>query len=55
MFFRSLPLKPKLSKVHTHKVTSVSEAYLGPIGQCDLTFKLGNMHFTDSFLVLQDL
>ena len=36
--FKSLPQKPQLSKVHTHKVISGSGANLGPIGQCCLTF-----------------
>ena len=38
-FFRSLPQTPQLLKVCMHKVTSASGANLGPIGQCDLTFK----------------
>ena len=54
-FFNSPPQKPKLSKVHTHKETSSSGASLGPIGQCDLTFQLGNKCFLDRFIVLQDL
>ena len=37
------------------KVTSASGANLGPLGQCDLTFRLGNKEFTDRFIVLQDI
>ena len=54
-YFTSLPQKPKLSKIHIHRVTSASGANFGPIGQCDLTFQLRNKHFMDRFLVLQDL
>ena len=38
MFFNSMPQKPKLSKVDTHKVTSPSGAILNLIGQSDITF-----------------
>ena len=34
---------------------SASEATLGPIGQCDLIFRLENKQFMDRFIVLQDL
>ena len=34
---------------------SASGANLGPIGQCDLTFKLRKKQFMDRFIVLQDL
>ena len=40
-FFRSLPQTPQLLKIHAHKVMSASGANLGPIDQCDLTFRLG--------------
>ena len=49
--FKSLP---KLSKVYRLKVMSDSEPNLCPIAQCDLTFQLGNKHFTDRFIVPQD-
>ena len=42
-------------KICIHKVMSASGANLGPKGQCDLKFRLGNKQFTDSFIVLQDL
>ena len=54
-FFNWLLQTTKLSKVHTHKVMSASGANLGPIGQCDLTFWLGNRYFMDRFIILQDL
>ena len=38
-----------------HKVTSASGANIGQIGQCNLTFRLGNKQFMDWFIVLQDL
>ena len=53
-FFKCLPQKPKLSKVYLPKVRA-SGANLGSIGQCDLTFQLGNKHFRDRFIALQDL
>ena len=54
-FSRSPPQTPQLLKICMHKVTSASEANLGPVGECDLTFRLGNKQFMDSFIVLQDL
>ena len=53
--FNSLSQTPKLLKVSTHKVTSASGANLGPVGQCDLTFRLGNKQFMDRLIILQDL
>ena len=53
-FFKSSPQTPQLLKVSTHKVTSASRANIGPVGQCDLTFRLGNKKLMDRF-VLQDL
>ena len=41
-FFRSLLHTPQLLEVCMQKVASASGANLGPIGQCDLTFRLGN-------------
>ena len=55
MFFRSLPQTPQLLKICMHNVTSGSGANLGLIGQCDLTFRLGNKQFTDRFIRLQNL
>ena len=52
--FKSLPQTPKLLKVCTHKVMTDSGAHLGPVGQYDLTFRLGNKQFTDTFISLQD-
>ena len=46
---------PQLLKICTHEVTSASGANLGPVGQCNLTFRLGNTLFTDRFIVLQDV
>ena len=37
-FFKSLPQKPKLSKVHMHKVMSASGANLGPMGSVTSIF-----------------
>ena len=34
---------------------SASGANLGPVGQCDFLFWLGNKYFMDRFIVLQDL
>ena len=34
---------------------SACGANLGPIGQCDLKFRLGNKQFMDRFIILQDL
>ena len=53
--FNSLPQKPKLSKVHKHKVTSARGNNLDPTGQCDLTFQLRNKQFMGRFIILQDL
>ena len=36
-------------------VTSASGTNLGPVGQCDLAFRLGNKQFTERFIILQDL
>ena len=52
-FCMSLSQTPHLLKVHMHKVTSASGANLGPIGQHDLTFRLGNKQFTNRFTILQ--
>ena len=38
-----------------HIVTYACGANLGPIGQYDLTFWLGNKQFTDGFIVLKEL
>ena len=38
-----------------HKVISTSGPNLGPIGQCDLTFRLGSKHFTNRFISLWNL
>ena len=46
-FFRSLPHIPQLPKVPTHKVTPASGDTLGPIGECDLPFRLRSKKFTD--------
>ena len=54
-FFKSLPQTHKLLNVCTHKVTSASGANLGPLGQCDLTFRLRNKQVTDRFIILQEL
>ena len=54
-FFRSLAQTPQLLKVYMHKVTSASGANLGPVGQCDIIFRLGNKQFFDRFIVVQDL
>ena len=54
-FFRSLPQTPQLLKVHIHKVTSASGANLGPIGQCDLTFRLAKKQCIGRFMILQEL
>ena len=55
-FFKPLPQNHSYQKyTHTHKVMSVSGITLCPIGQCNLTFQLRNKHFTDRFIVLQDL
>ena len=53
-FFRSLPQIFQLSKIHTHKFTLASGANLGPLGQCDVKFLLGNKQFTHKFIALQD-
>ena len=55
MFLRSLPNAPQLLKVCTYKVMSTGGTTLGPIGQCDLKFILGNNQFTDGFIILQEL
>ena len=55
VFFRSLLQTHQLLKQHTHKVKSASGTSIGPIDQCDLTFKLGNKQFNDRFTMLQDL
>ena len=55
MFFKSLHQTPQLLKVCVHKVTSASGANLGLIGECDLTFRLGNKQVTDRFIVLCNL
>ena len=39
-FFKSLPQTPQLLKVHTH--IKSFRAYLGLVGQLDLTFRQGN-------------
>ena len=54
-FFDSLTQKPKLLKSPNQTVMSASGAHLGPIGQCHLTFRLGNKCLTDKFIVLKDL
>ena len=51
----SLPKKPKLLKSNTCTITSASNTDLGPIGQCYLTIKLGNIYFNEKFIILQDL
>ena len=45
--FKSLPLKPKMLMSNAYTVISASDTDLGLIGQCYLTFKLGNKYFTD--------
>ena len=50
-----MPQTPQLLNIHVHKVTPASGADLGPVGQCDLTFRLGNEQFTNRFIVLWDL
>ena len=47
MFFRSSLQTPQLLKVHTQIVMSASGANIGPVGQCDLTFRLWNSSQTD--------
>ena len=54
-FFKSLHQTPQLFKVCKHKDISPGGANLGPVGQCDLTFRLGNKRFTDGIIVLQYL
>ena len=48
-------LNTKILKVCTQKLMLAGRANLGPIGQCDLTFRLGNKQFTDRFIILQDM
>ena len=54
-FFKSLPQTPQLLKVCIYKVMSASRANLGPVGQCDFIFRLGNKQLIDRFTVLHDL
>ena len=54
-FFRSLQQTPQLLKVRLHKVASANGANLGPVGQCDLTFRLGNKQSTNKLIILWDL
>ena len=51
-FLGSLPHTPQLLKACMHKVMSASRDIIGQIGQCDLTFRLGNKQFTDMFISL---
>ena len=55
MFFNLLPQKPKLLKPNACTVTSAIGTDLGPIGQCYLTFNLGNKYFTGKVIVLTEL
>ena len=54
-FFNTLPQKPKLLKPNACTVTLASGTDLGPIGQCNLTFRLWNKCFTDKFIIFWDL
>ena len=48
-------MSQKVVQFFTTKAESPSGTDLGPIGQCYLTFRLGNKCFMDKFIVLQDL
>ena len=53
--FQVIAINISTVKMYMHKATSAKGANLSPIGQCDLTFTLGNKPFTDRFIALQDL
>ena len=53
--FNSLPQKLKLLKLNACTITTDRGTDLGLIGQCYLTFRLGNKYFMDKFIILPDL
>ena len=53
--FQLLLQKPTLLSWKACTVTWASGTDLGLLGQCYVTFELGNKYFMDKFIVLQDL